>query len=338
MVKAMASLQQRKGVVVTALLLVLLAITAKLAFVTLGRTRAAVSLLSDDKDGMTLKELERDRSQLQIMLARVTREERAKVREKKLEEMRDEEAAKLRREQENSATHQGGVGEYGIRTDESMVKWILEKSNKERRQHELADQAKILQRSVKRSRETEKDRKEQIELQAKLELSTKGLYSKPFASKRTPVKDDKDLRSFDQHLMEKNRMLEREVLALKNQAQRSDAWKGRSAVGPGGATGFSHDLARAGVVVDSWGPITSDVSTKPDPRDNFAQRPGAHEHGASRKTLQKLRILPTDPVSPHRERVLSQNELEKDLGYKGSFMYSRSFSHVEKERKKPLFD
>eukprot|EP00960_Hanusia_phi_P044326 756581-Hanusia_phi.AAC.2 len=290
----MASLQQRKGVVVTALLLVLLAIT--------GRTRAAVSLLSDDKDGMTLKELERDRSQLQIMLARVTREERAKVREKKLEEMRDEEAAKLRREQENSATHQGGVGEYGIRTDESMVKWILEKSNKERRQHELADQAKILQRSVKRSRETEKDRKEQIELQAKLELSTKGLYSKPFASKRTPVKDD--------------------VVVSQNQAQRSDAWKGRSAVGPGGAVSTNvlcNPVSPAGRLVSpttspepvsSWTPgapspptsVQSRVRTlprtrlrppsaaypAPDPRDNFAQRPGAHEHGASRKTLVSL--------------------------------------------------
>uniref|UniRef100_A0A7S0HQI7 Uncharacterized protein n=1 Tax=Hanusia phi TaxID=3032 RepID=A0A7S0HQI7_9CRYP len=276
------------------------------------------------------------------MLARVTREEQEKVMEKRLEEERDEEAARLRREKKHLAVHRGGLGEYGIRTDESMVKWILGKSDKERHQHALAEETKVLQRSVNRRMQSQTDRKKQIEHQAELELSKKGLITRPAVSKtafKTPVKsDERDLKSFDQHLKEKNRLLEKEVLALKDQVQRSEAWKESPRVGPGGETGLSHGLARAGVVVDSWGPITSDVSTKPDPRDNFAQRPGAHEHGASRKALQKLRILPSDPISPHRERVLSEDELEKDLGYKGSFMYSRSFSHTEKERKKPLFD
>ncbi|EKX31968.1 hypothetical protein GUITHDRAFT_148955 [Guillardia theta CCMP2712] len=204
------------------------------------------------------------------MLARVTEEEKEKIREKALKEERNEEAKKLRREQQKLASHSRFKGDYGVKTDESMVKWILGKSDKERSQQELSRRAAILQKSISKNINMRKDREKQIESEAAIE---------------------RQLRSFDEHLKENNQLLKQEVLALNNQAKRSKALRRHRKLGPGGETGLAHDLSKVGVVVDSWGPITSDVSTKPDPRDNFAKRPGSHEQ-------------------------LSENELEKDLGFK----------------------
>ena len=102
------------------------------------------------------------------MLARVTEEEKEKIREKALKEERNEEAKKLRREQQKLATH--SKGDYGVQTDESMVKWILGKSDKERSQQNLSRQAAILQKSISKHINMRKDRKKQIESEAAIEV------------------------------------------------------------------------------------------------------------------------------------------------------------------------
>lgn len=104
------------------------------------------------------------------MLTRITEEEKEKIREKALKDERNEEAEKLGREQQKLASHSGVKGDYGVKTDESMVKWILGKSDKERSEQELSRRAAILQKSISKNINMRKDREKQIESEAAIEV------------------------------------------------------------------------------------------------------------------------------------------------------------------------
>ena len=67
-----------------------------------------------------------------------------------------------------------------------------------------------------------------------------------------------------------------------------------------------------------WGPLTATLATKPDPRDSFAQLPSvkvaAHKAKKPEVKVQKV------------DKHITESQLEKDLGFTGSFLDSKTFS------------
>jgi hypothetical protein len=122
-------------------------------------------------------------------------------------------------------------------------------------------------------------------------------------------------------LEESNKALEKKIAWEEAALQRKNQLYGSKA------------LAAAGVVASSWGPVTADVSTRPDPRDSFAVkdekaakvaqaalRPATHSRASAASSSSSSSSATAGGAQ------MSEAQLEKDLGFKASILDSKSFA------------
>lgn len=379
----------KSGLQVLSLLLVLLAVTGKFAFLTLSKQPNPDVLLQaghGTKLERELSHLEHERAELAHKYAMVTEEEEkraARAREKHALFAKGQEhilhlAAQERAQLKSLHAVEEGllkVHDAGEARDEAAVAKLVknefehERLAAKRRQQALRRAAS--EREYKAELAWQRREQEQIETEAKAEakkeLREAGLLPDPRKSK-FEAKAQQELQEVglmpaahalsghaeraQEELAEhaKNEALERDNEKLAEEARHMQVtlqWApkqaARSAVGVGGETGIGDPLAKAGVVENSWGPITSTADTRPDPRDSFAKDPNRDKGKytgapyvvgrAEKAELQreKLHVLPWLAAKEKRARMaskdakLSEGALEKDLGFTSSVLMSKEF-------------
>lgn len=353
-------LRGKSGLSSAAVLLVILALTGKLAFLTLSKkqlqsTNAAVSLLQVGQSAPLdheLAHLIKERALLANKYARVTavQNERAQIaREKKaLLAKEHHELAALKHVKQEISQQQVHVAKKATRLDEKKVKQMVH------REFELEAIAAKRARATAQHAAVERKYEEAMARrhleQEEIETEERAEAKKELVAERLIPGTKKTAKAAHAELLlhEKNLKLEETDKRLATEARHMQValqWApkrtGHAAVGVGGKTGIGDPLSKAGVVEDSWGPITSTADTKPDPRDTFAKDPNAnseYKYGGApyvvdnalkaKEAQEALHILPNmQKRQKHAAAAAKESEkkLEEDLGFKSSVLFSKTF-------------
>jgi hypothetical protein len=291
----------------------------KLAFLTL-----KVSARTQDAEVASVL-LSLGSGRLHSGIASLTKERRHL--EGELRSVRSEEAARhtapgLEMKLQRDASELKRIQGVGTRTDEAIVSAIVRQSGaarRGRREEALALAERARRRKIRAALEKDaaiKLRREGVPLgdgaQAREVARENAVLAREVAEMRAALTRDKAAR--------KKRHQE-EALEEWREKHESKLAKAEQMAGRmGGGTGVGDKLGKAGVVVSSWGPITSDMATRADPRDNFAV-------GSQRAA--KVRRLPHHEVAPRAslEPPPTEQGLDAALGFKASIMYSHAFSN-----------
>lgn len=289
------ALRGRSGLPAAAVLLVILALTGKLAFLTLSKkqlqgTAGAVSLMQVGQSSSLDRELAslvQERGQLAAKYAEVTaaqREKTQQVREEKelfVKEHRElGQLAHIKREMAKEQEHEARTATH---RDEAMVKKMVhaEFQHEElvaKRRRAQAERAALGRKRAAASARLRLERQEvqaEARTEAKRELASEGLIALPEKQATQKQRANAELLQHERNIaLEKsNARLEAEERHMAVALQWAPKHKAHAAEGVGGRTGIGDPLAQAGVVESSWGPLTSTAATRPDPRDSFAQDP-----------------------------------------------------------------
>jgi len=276
----------RSGLPAAAVLLVIVALTGKLAFLTLSKkqlhgTAGAVSLLQVGQSSSLDRELAslvKERGQLAAKYAEVTaaqKEHAQQVREEKelfAKEHRElGQLAHIKREMAKQQEHEARTATH---RDEAMVKKMVHAEFEHevlvaQRRRAQAERAAL---ERKRAAQSARNRLEQQEVQAearieaKRELASEGLISAPEKQSTQKQRAHAELLQHEKNIaLEKsNARLEAEERHMAVALQWAPKHKAHAAEGVGGKTGIGDPLAKAGVVESSWGPLTSTAATRPE--------------------------------------------------------------------------
>jgi len=352
------ALRGRSGASSAAVLLVIVALTGKLAFLTLSKkelqgTSGAVALLQGGGGGgkeldAELAHLLTEREQLASKYSQVTAAERERAQAARAKTARlaseHRELAHLQQVRKEVAHREAHIPRRATKADEDTVKKIVRKEFAQenlvarrrhaRAEHLAAEHAR--EEAVARQRLEQQEIEAEARAEAKQELAAEGLL--PAAPKQTAQQAHKELLIHEKNLAleQANRKLEQEARHMTVALQWAPRAKPHPAVGIGGTTGIGDPLAKAGVVEDSWGPITSTTATKSDPRDSFVTAPSAHKrlHALPSRVEQReaardaLHVLPNllkrRSAAEHEARE-TKKTLEQELGFKSSALLSKSF-------------
>jgi len=303
-----------------------------------------------DKLNAKMESLKQERAELTAQLAKVAAEQQhenqlkkekaaKKVEDAKVEHAivvahkKEVHALKSTLQAEEQQKHQllkqvSDMRGVGTHTDEAMVKLVMSQAQQERKEHELS--ARLVEADRAKAAAAQ-ERRAEAAVSAHEDLLKKGLVKAstgPMAkSEKAMVKvqsqqqqlqdaEWKQEQAQNSKLVSANAKLEHEIAVMKaKEAQREAKEREEMRVVRGKSdTGLGKRLSKAGVVVDSWGPVTSTAGTRPDPRDTFAKLP--------RSMILPAKIKQPKPAPAHAKTI---GELEKDLGFKASILYSKTF-------------
>ena len=264
----------RGSTAVLAPLLVLLAVTGKLAFLTLPKQEladgGAVALLQAAQraplDG-ELAHLLAERRRLAHEFADVTAAERrrqAAAQEKRALHAREERELGALRGVWRGMERQPAADSR----DEAVARKIVHAEvERERADGARAAAARLHHEQLAESRAAQVHMEAEAKREARRELQAAGVLRAPRkGASAHSVRTSAELRE-----NEKNLALEQANARLREEARHMAvtlqlAPKRKPAVGPGGETGIGDPLSKAGVVEDSWGPITATADTRPGER------------------------------------------------------------------------
>lgn len=293
----------RGSTAVLAPLLVLLAVTGKLAFLTLPKQEladgGAVALLQAAQraplDG-ELAHLLAERRTLAHEFADVTAAERR--RQAAAQEKRALHARELRELDALRGVWRGVERQPATDSrDEAVARKIVhaevEREERERTDGARAAAARLHHEQLAARRAAQVHMEAAAKREARRELQAAGVLRAPRkGASAHSVRTSAELRE-----NEKNLALEQANARLREEARHMAvtlqlAPKPKPAVGPGGETGIGDPLSKAGVVEDSWGPITATADTRPGERKREIQ-PGRDRVARWKERMRFVRVTRT---------------------------------------------